>query len=99
MQDATKAVREDFVAERAVLAEFETTALSVRRLLLLNLPQHTFGWLPYLLFHTLLLFILYVFLVRVIQGQWGIDDTVAILVAGWGAGAIRLAVHLVLERK
>jgi hypothetical protein len=94
LQDAMKAVQEDFSSDRAVLAEFGKNASSVRGALLLYLPSRTIIWLPFLLFHTLLLFMLYVFVVRALQGQWGMEDTLALLIAGLCAALVRFAVRL-----
>jgi hypothetical protein len=98
MRDAIKAVREDFVAERAVLPEFVKTTSSVRSALLLYVPHRMFIWLPFLVFHTLLLFMLYVLVLRMVQGRWGMEDTLALLIAGVCAALVRLAVRLLFER-
>lgn len=93
-----QAVREDFVAEREVLPEFGKTTSSVRRALLLYLPNRTVIWFPYLLFHTLVLFMLYVLVVRAVQGRWGIEDMVVLFIAGACAALGRLVVGLVAAR-
>jgi hypothetical protein len=100
MLDAIQAVQKDLSAERVVLPEFEKNTSSVRRALLIYLPSGTIIWLPFLLFHTLLLFILYVFVIRVVVqgGQWKWDDTVVVLVAGVCAALVRLAVRLFPHR-
>jgi hypothetical protein len=94
IRDVMQAVREDFAAERAVLPQFAENTSSIRRVLLLDFPRRRIAWLPFLLFHTFLLFVLYVFFVRVLQGRWEIGDTVAILVSLACAALSRLAVRL-----
>jgi hypothetical protein len=99
MLDAMQAVREDLTAERAVLPEFGKTTSSVRSALLLYLPRRPIIWLPYFLFHTLLIFMLYIFVVRTVQGRWGMEDNVALLIAGVCAALVRLTVYLVRARE
>jgi hypothetical protein len=93
--DTMRAVREDFAAERAVLPEFEKTSSSVRSALLLYVPHRTIIWLLYIPFYTLLLFMLYVCIVRAAQWEWGMGDTVALLIAGVFAALVRLAVLVI----
>ncbi|MBB4362180.1 hypothetical protein GGD65_003205 [Bradyrhizobium sp. CIR18] len=95
MQDTIRAVQEDFFTDRATLAEFGKTTSSVRDSLLFSIPHRKTMWLPFLLFHTLLLFMFYVIVARALQGQWELGDTLALLIAGVCAVAIRFAVRLV----
>ena len=92
MLDAVQAVREDFAAERTLLPEFRKATFSFRNALMLYIPNRTIGWLPFLVFHTMLFFMLYVVLLRIFQGRWGIGDTVALLVAVVVAVLSRLVV-------
>ena len=94
MQDALNAVQEDFNAERAVLGQFGETTSSVRNALLLSTPRRSIMWLPFLVFHTLLLFMIYVVFVRALQGQWRIEDTMALLITAACAAVVRLGVRL-----
>jgi hypothetical protein len=92
--DAVHAVQEDFAIERAIVPEFTKTTSSVRSAMLLYHPSRTVMWLPHLIFHTLLLFMLYVFAIRAAQGRWGIEDSVVLLVTGVCAALVRLIVYL-----
>jgi hypothetical protein len=92
MHDAMRAIHEDFAAERAVLPEFEKTSSTVRRALLLYLPNRQIVLLLYFLFHTMLLFIFYIFILRIFRGGWQIGDSFALLIAAACAVLIRLAV-------
>jgi hypothetical protein len=95
LTNVMQAVHQDFEAERNLLPEFERSSSSVHRALLLNLPGRGIAWLPFILFHTLVLFILYVVLIRAIYGGWQPYDIVALLVAGTCAALARLAVALI----
>jgi hypothetical protein len=95
MLDAMRAVQEDFSTERSVLPEFEKTTSSVRSILMLYRPQGGVAWLPYLLFHSMILFMLYIIVFRLVEGRWMMQDTLALLIAGVIAALVRLAVHLI----
>ena len=96
MFDAIQSVREDFAADREVPQQFEKKTSSVRRALMLYIPQRPALWIPYLLFHTLILFIVYVVAARILQGRWGTEDFVAVLIAGMCAAIVRFAGRMVL---
>jgi hypothetical protein len=100
MLDAMQAVREDFAAERAMLPVFAETTSSFRKALLLYLPPRAINWLPFLLFHTLLLFILYdvVFIIiTALSRQWYPEAAVALPIAVACAVLVRFAVRLFPE--
>lgn len=88
--EATEAVREDFAAERTVLPKFEKSTGTVRGALLLSLPDRTIGWPPFIIFYTMLLFMLYLVLIREVYGGWQLGDAVALFIAGAGAVLARL---------
>lgn len=93
--DAIQAVQQDFAAERAALPEFKHATSSARRAMLLYLPNGTYIWLPFLLFHTLLLFMLYVVVVRTLNREWTLIDVAVLLIAGLCAALARVAVRLI----
>jgi hypothetical protein len=95
--NALEAAQKEFTAEQAVPPKPGKAISSVRRALLLYSPLRSTIWLPYLLFHTLLLFMLYLIGLRIIEmasGEqaWSMGDAVALLVAGLCAVLIRLTV-------
>jgi hypothetical protein len=87
MLDAMRAVQEDFSTERSVLPEFEKTTSSVRSILMLYRPQ---GGV-----HSMILFMIYIIVFRLVEGRWMMQDTLALLIAGVIAALVRLAVHLI----
>ena len=97
--EAMQAVREDLAAERAMLPEFEKNISSVRSALLLYFPNRNITWIPYLLFYTMLIFIVYIIIVRLVKGGWTAEDMVAILIAGVCASLVRLVVRLTDARE
>jgi hypothetical protein len=99
MLHTMQAVREDFVAERAMPIEFGQSTSSIRSALLLHRPRRAIVWFPHLLFYTLLLFMIYVFVIIVVQGRWNTEDTVALLIAGVFAALLRLTLHLFSARE
>jgi len=99
MLDAAEAVQKDFAAERAVLGEFGRTTSSIRNILLLRLPNRSIIWAPYVLFYTFLLFVIYLFVVVIVQFEIKqhveITAIVTLLIAALCAVFIRLVVQLV----
>jgi hypothetical protein len=98
LHDTAQAIKEDYAAERASLPEFERSTSSVRAALLLYIPNRTATWVPFLLFHTMVLFMLYVCIVRLVQARWEILDTAVLIVAGIIAALARLAVSTISKR-
>jgi hypothetical protein len=62
---------------------------------LLAFPQRSILWLPHILFYTLILFIVWVFAVRMYDGHWGPNDYKAVLIAAAIAAVIRSVVYWV----
>jgi hypothetical protein len=94
--DAIQAVSEDFATDRAAPQQFGRRTSPVRSALMLYIPERPILWIPYILFHTLILFIFYVLVIRLYQGRWGMDDTVAVLIAGMCAAIVRFAGRIML---
>jgi hypothetical protein len=104
MLDTLQAVREDFAAERAMLPAFAKTASSFRRALFFYLPHRAINWLLLLLFHTLLVFMVYDVILIItsvlLSGGWPPDAgvaAVALPVAIAFAVLVRFAVRLFPE--
>jgi hypothetical protein len=96
---AAQAVREDLAAERAALPEFEKRNATRRSALLLRLPDRNLSWLPFIVFHTALLFIFYVAALRTFRHDWSFPgDVYALLIAASCAMLARLAAGLIPAR-
>ncbi|RVH69173.1 hypothetical protein CN198_13990 [Sinorhizobium meliloti] len=96
---AVHAVQEDFKIERDLLPEFEKTTGSFRNAFLLSYPRYRILWLPYIVFYTLVIFVIYVIALRVFQRQWSSYDTVLLLAAGLLIILVRLGVGLLTARR
>jgi hypothetical protein len=96
MFDAIQAVREDFASDRAVPQQFGRRTSSVRSALMLYIPERPILCVPYILLNTLTLFIFYVLVARLYQGRWGMEDIVAVLIAGVCAAIVRFAGRIML---
>jgi hypothetical protein len=97
MGDSVEAIRQDFAAERTALPEFEKNASTVRRAMLLYMPHRWSGWLSFLIFHTMLLFVIYFLILRFARGNWQPMDVVPLLIAVGCAALARLAAELTLK--
>jgi hypothetical protein len=96
---AAQAVREDLTAERAALPEFQKGMATRRSALLLRLPDRNLAWLPFIVFHTALLFIIYVAALRTFRHDWSFPgDIYALLIAGSCAVIARIAAGLMQAR-
>jgi hypothetical protein len=104
MLHAMEAVQRVFAAEQVGAQEPEKVISSFRSALLLHSPKYRTLWLPYLVFYTLLLFIIYLVVLRTIEmtgGQlsWSSEDLVAVAIACLCAVVIRWVVGPTLRPK
>src|SRR5262245_42785659 len=81
LHETAQAIQEDFTADRSMLPEFDKTTSSFRKVLLLYVPDRTAIWIPCIVFHTSILFMLYVCIVRFVQASWEMADTTVLIFA------------------
>jgi hypothetical protein len=87
--DNVNALRTDLAAEREILEQFQVRTATFRDALFLHLPSRPILILPFLLFHTMLLFVLYVVVYRLVYGGMRTEDGFAIGIAAFLALVIR----------
>lgn len=97
LQSCLAALSEDFERERRLLPEFQVSASSFRKSMLLTIPSRWMAWPFQLAFHSALLFVVLVFLRAAAFLEWRYQDTVAIAVALGVALLLRGLVALIVQ--